>query len=585
MIRRGLLGAALAGFVVIPLIAPAFWLTLLDIAGISALIGLGLVLLTGAAGLTSFGQAAFAGIAAYAAAYLITTAGFSPLEALPVSLLAVGLAAVLLGGVTLRLSGHYLPISTIAWAAAIFYLFARLQVLGGQTGISGIPPISLFGLQLTSGRSCFVLIWACVLCVIITQSWLLRARAGRAIRSLRAGTLLAESFGIPVFRTRLTAFVYAALLAGLAGWLYLEFIRFLNPSPFDITAGIKDLFVVMIGGAAYPWGAVAGAAILSSLPEVLQAITSGQNENYDLIAYGVIIVLLLQRSRIGLVGALIARFPALRAPAVNVTPSAASLPSRKLPRRGEVLLQAAHVEKWFGGLCAVKDMSFEVRAGEIVGLIGPNGAGKSTMFNLITGAAAPSAGQITLCGTDVTGAPPGAAIRLGVSRSFQHVKLLRGASVLENVMIGGHLRGRKGLLAGMFRADRAEEASLAAEAARQLGRVGLADVMHRPAGSLALGPQRLVEVARALCADPVLLLLDEPAAGLRHAEKQELAQLLHALRDAGIAVLLVEHDMDFVMNLVDRLVVMDAGAKLTEGLPGVVQADQRVLDVYLGGVA
>jgi branched-chain amino acid transport system permease protein len=583
MIRRTLWGAALAGFVIIPLIAPSFWLTLLDIAGISALIGLGLVLLTGAAGLTSFGQAAFAGIAAYAAAYLTTISGFSPLEALPFCLLAVALAALLLGTVTLRLSGHYLPISTIAWAAAIFYLFARLQVLGGQTGLAGIPPISIGGFQFLSGRSCFVLIWACVLAVIVTQKFLLRSRAGRSIRTLRGGALLAESFGIHVFCTRLTVFVYAALLAGLAGWLYVEFIRFLNPTPFDITAGIKDLFVVMIGGAAYPWGAVAGAVILSALPVVLQAVTSGQNENYDLIAYGLIIVLLLQRSRIGLVGALVARFPSLAPAGQKISFSAPALPSRPVPRRGEILLQAAQVEKWFGGLCAVRDMSFDVRAGEIVGLIGPNGAGKSTMFNLITGAAAPSAGRITLCGKDVTGAAPGAAIRLGVSRSFQHVKLLRDASVLENVMIGAHLRGRNGILAGMFRADRAEEASLAAEATRQLARVGLADVMHRPAGSLALGPQRLIEVARALCADPVLLLLDEPAAGLRHAEKQELAQLLHSLRDEGIAVLLVEHDMDFVMNLVDRLVVMDAGAKLTEGLPEAVQSDQRVLDVYLGG--
>jgi branched-chain amino acid transport system permease protein len=583
MMRRILWGAAIAGFVIIPCAAPSFWLTLLDIAGILALIGLGLVLLTGAAGLTSFGQAAFAGIAAYVCAYLTTMAGFSPLMALPVCLLAVALAAVILGAVTLRLSGHYLPISTIAWAAAIFYLFARLQFLGGQTGLDGIPPINLGAWQATSAASCFVLIWACVLAIIVTQKFLLRARAGRAIRTLRGGTLLAESFGIPVFRTRLTVFVYAALLAGLAGWLYVEFIRFLNPTPFDITAGIKDLFVVMIGGAAFPWGAVAGAAVLTALPEILQAVTSGQNENYDLIAYGLIIVLLLQRSRIGLVGALVARFPGLQAAAVRLRP-AAPLPARIVPRRGEVLLRAEKVEKWFGGLCAVRDMSFEVRAGEIVGLIGPNGAGKSTMFNLITGAATPSSGRIALCGTDVTGAAPGAAIRLGVSRSFQHVKLLRGATVLENVSIGAHLRGRKGVLAGMFRADRAEEASIAAEAARQLARVGLADVMHRPAGSLALGPQRLVEVARALCADPVLLLLDEPAAGLRHAEKQELAQLLHGLRDAGIAVLLVEHDMDFVMNLVDRIVVMDAGAKLTEGQPAAVQADQRVLDVYLGGV-
>jgi branched-chain amino acid transport system permease protein len=583
MTRRLLASAGLAGLAVAPLLLPDFFLTLLNFTGILALVGLGLVLLNGAAGLTSFGQAAFAGIAAYTSAYLTTVHGLTPWESLPLCLLATALAALLLGGVTLRLSGHYLPISTIAWAAAIFYLFARLPALGGQTGLDGIPPVVIGQLPLLTGAACYGLIWACVIATVIALNHLLRARAGRAIRALRGGALMAESFGIAVFHTRMAAFLAAALLAGLAGWLYVHFIRFINPTPFDITAGIKDLFVVMIGGAAYPMGALAGAAVLTALPNILQALTGGQNENYNLIAYGVIIVLLLQRTRLGIVGALVQKFPALGAPRRAVPAAAPRLPGRAMPARGETLLEVCAAEKWFGGLCAVQKMRFEVAAGEIVGLIGPNGAGKSTMFNLITGAIAPSAGEIRLRGLALARPSPGTVIRLGVARSFQHVKLLRGASALENVMIGAHLRGRRGFLAGTLGLDRAEEAMLTAEAARQLARVGLADVMHRPAGSLALGQQRLVEVARALAADPILLLLDEPAAGLRHAEKQQLAQLLNNLRDAGIAVLLVEHDMDFVMNLVDRLVVMDAGRKLAEGLPAAIQADPRVLDVYLGG--
>jgi branched-chain amino acid transport system permease protein len=586
MIRRRIAYVAIFALCAAPFMLPEFWLTLLNFAGISSLIGLGLVLLTGAGGMTSFGQAAFAGIAGYASAYLTTSLGFSAWEALPLALLAAALAAVLLGAVTLRLSGHYLPISTIAWAAAIFYLFARLPALGGQTGLAGIPAVAIGPFQLVTGQSDYCLIWLAVLAAFVTLTFLLRSRSGRAIRALRGGALLAESFGIRVFSTRLVAFVYAAVLAGLAGWLYVHFIRFINPTPFDITAGIKDLFVLMIGGAAYPAGALAGAALLTALPDALQAITSGQNDNYDLIAYGVIIVLVLQRTRLGIIGGLVSRFPKLGAPPVAVVEGAeAALPSRKMTSRGSDLLRVRDAEKWFGGLCAVQKMQFDVAAGEIVGLIGPNGAGKSTMFNLITGALAPNRGEITLGGAKISGASPLAAIQLGLSRSFQHVRLLGGMSVLENVMIGGHLRGRKGFFAGLFRWDRAEERALAAEAARQLRRVGLADVMYRPAGSLALGQQRLVEVARALCADPCLLLLDEPAAGLRHAEKIELARLLDGLRDAGIAVLLVEHDMDFVMNLVDRLVVMEGGRKLVEGLPEAVQADPRVLDVYLGGVA
>jgi branched-chain amino acid transport system permease protein len=581
--RTRLTAATIAVLCILPFVLPDFWLTLLNFAGISALIGLGLVLLTGAAGLTSFGQAAFAGIAAYVSAYFCTQYGFSPWETLPLSLAASALAALLLGAVTLRLSGHYLPISTIAWAAAIYFLFARLPALGGQTGLTGIPPIYIGNVPLLTGAKYYFLVWACVLAALFTLQNLLRSRTGRAIRALRVGALLAESFGINVFRTRLTAFVYAALLAGLAGWLYLHFIRFINPTPFDITAGIQDLFVVMIGGAAYPWGAVIGAGILTSLPQVLQAITSGQNDNYSAIAFGIVIVILLQRTRLGLVGAVVARWPFFAAPPIAVpTGFSLPLPVRPMPKRGSLLLQVQNAEKWFGGLCAVNKMNFDIKAGEIVGLIGPNGAGKSTMFNLITGALPAGGGRILMQDQDIAASPPRKIARLGIARSFQHVKLLRSMTVLENTMLGAHLRGRKNFVSGLFRLNRAEEGALAAEAARQLARVGLGAYVNRPAGSLALGQQRLVEVARALCAAPILLLLDEPAAGLRHAEKQELAALLHTLRDEGIAVLLVEHDMEFVMNLADRLVVMAAGAKLAEGLPEAMQENEDVLDVYLG---
>lgn len=603
--RRGLISARMLTAVVILALAlswnflPDFTIVLLCYIGLYSMVALGLVMLTGVGGMTSFGQAAFVGVGAYATAWVCTSpmavnalGGLFGAQALPWLGLVLGfvitfVVAWVLGSVTVKLQGHYLPLCTIAWGLSLYYLFGNMEFLGGQTGLTGIPAIRIAGLDLSSSRIMGVVIWGVMLLAMWLLYNLLDSREGRAIRSLKGGQVMAESMGVNTARYRVKLFVLAALLATLSGWLYAHMQRFVSPAPFNLNIGIEYLFMAVVGGAGHLWGAVLGASIITLLKEKLQDILPallGSNGNFEVIVFGLLMVLVLQRFAEGL-WPTFQRLTAglVRPPEKKLQGAPQPLDQRSLPAVGTVLLKAEHVIKRFGGLVANNDVSMQLKAGEVHALIGPNGAGKSTFFNMISGVDSPTEGQVQLMGEVMGDAPSRRFAALGLGRTFQHVRLLGQRSVLENVALGAHQRAHKGWMASMLRLDRGEEAALLAEARRQIERCGLGPYADVPAASLALGQQRIVEIARALASQPAALLLDEPAAGLRHLEKQALANLLRQLRAEGLGILVVEHDMEFVMNLADRITVLEFGTVIAEGTPAQIQSNQRVLDAYLGG--
>ncbi len=537
-----------------------------------AVVGIGLNLLMGLSGQVSFGHVGFYAIGAYAVAILTSKAGFSFWLAWPIAALLAGVMGALLALPALRVKGPYLAMITIAFGFIVEHSIVEMRDLtGGQNGIMGIASPTLGSVAGEQAVALLALFSALV--VLAGYAWISRGTWGAALRAVRDSETAAESIGLNPLAIKVVAFALSAACAGLAGGLFAPLSGFVTPHTFGFLQSILFVLVVMLGGAGSVAGPLVGALIVGLLPELLSSL-----EEYRLLFFGGLLLLVLWAAPDGVAGLARRMLQRLRGASAAAS-SAATVPEGfNLPVRTRQALAAEGLTMQFGGVRAVGDLSLQARSGAVTSLIGPNGAGKSTALNVLSGYYQPTAGGFSLGGQVLTGRAALRLARLGIARSYQTSQLFGSLSVEDNVALALN-RGRLGPLLGDARL-RSDEAR--AQARALLAWCGYGGAPEARAADLPHVDRRLVEIARALALDPEVLLLDEPAAGLSREDKAALAALLRRIADAGLGVLLVEHDMALVMGISDHVVVLDAGLWLAAGSPAEVQANPAVQQAYLG---
>jgi branched-chain amino acid transport system permease protein len=562
-----------------------YWISVADVAILFALLAVGMGLVMGIAGQVNLAQIAFFGVGAYTTAIFTTRDGYGFWTAALLAMIATAVTGIVVGIPALRVQSHYLGIVTLGLAVAFTDWITNAPVTNGDSGISGIPAPPLFGIDLSSQYLYYYLELIVLAGGLAFGLFVVHTPLGRRMRAMRDDPLAAGAAGTEIRLLRLIAFVLASVYGGAAGVLYAGMIGYIAPETFSIADMFLLLAMVIIGGRRSLAGCVIGAVALTVVQQELINLAA-----YAQLGYGLVVVLVVVFAPAGLVGIpgrLAVRFRRWRG---HTGTSAALEPFKQLPAAapasppGATLLEVSHLVRRFRGLTALDDVSLTVRAGEILGIVGPNGSGKTTLFNVISGFYRPQGGSISLNGQLISGARPSQVSHLGVARTFQHLRLFGNLTVTDNMLVS--LDGTRTWWswrylcwpAGIWRYDR----QLKRRAAQLLDGFGLAQFAGALPGTLPYGIQRRLELARAIASSPRLLLLDEPAAGLNGEERSQLAAIVRSIRDSGVTVVLIEHNMGLVMSLCERVIVLDSGSVIAEGRPDQVSRDPAVLEAYLG---
>ena len=585
-LARGINAPLLVGAVLLaadPLVFDSpYSLRLMSVAGIYALMVIGYQFIFGHAGALSLAQGTFFGLGAYVTGVTGTQLGWGFAATFPLSLALPVLLAALVAAPVLRLESHYFALATLGIGQVMLLVAVNWQdVTGGANGLPGVPGIILFGAALPRGLPLLAAIWALVALGALVAWQATRGAWGRGLAVLRASPLEAAAIGIDAGTLRFAAFLLSALYAGAAGALYAHTIRVISPEVLDFPIMVSCLTMAVVGGSRRIAGAILGAVLLIHLPEWLRVL-----DGFYLLAYGLALLAFIVLAPSGAIGALERLRAVLFPERPGLPPRAIALPARPAAAAPASVLVVGGLAKSFGGVVALAGVDLAVAPGEIVGLIGPNGSGKTTLINLVAGIHRADAGTIRLGGAAIAGLPPYAIARRGVGRLFQSGHLAAGMSALDAVATArlsasGAISLRRGLgdLGGIALA-RAR-----GEAMHCLTLLGAAASALEQCETLPAGARRRVEIARALALQPVLLLLDEPAAGLAGDEQVDLARRLAALARDGIAILVVEHNMGFLMPLAHRVACLEGGRIIAAGTPAAIRADPRVVEAYLGGAA